>query len=253
MFQDLRRAKILELLRENGSTRVRELSKLFDVTEPTIRQDLETLEKTGAIKRQHGGAYINNYSTFAAQLSLEHREHMNEKRAIGEKAASFVKSGDNIIIDSGSTLTEMARFLGNRKNLSIVTTALNITLLLAEEPSNNIILTGGEFKAPTLSLTGNKAAAIFENLYVEKLFLATGGFSLQAGLTYPGFSDLHLKRAMIDSAKTVYLLVDSSKLEKVLFASLGSQSKIDFLLTDKNADPEYIKQIEDIGIKVLVC
>lgn len=253
MFQDLRREKILELLRENGSCRVQDLSKLFDVTEPTIRQDLEALEKTGAITRQHGGAFINNYSSFAAKLSLEHTEHMAEKKRIGQKAAEFVKSGDSIILDSGSTITEMAHFLGDRKNLKLVTTAINVTLLLAEEPSNQLILTGGEFKAPTLSLTGDRAATIFENLYVEKLFLATGGFSLEAGLTYPGFSDLRLKHAMIESAKTVFLLADSSKLEKVLFASLGCQEKIDYLITDSGIGSEYVEQLEKLGIEAIIC
>ncbi len=253
MFQDLRREKILELLRENGSCRVQDLSKQFNVTEPTIRQDLEALEKTGAITRQHGGAFLNNYSSFAAQMQLEHSEHMQEKRRIAEKAAEFVKSGDSIILDSGSTLTEMSKFLVGRKNLNIVTTSLNITLVLGEEPSNHIMLTGGEFKAPTLSVTGDRAAALFENLYVEKLFLATGGFSLQAGLTYPGFSDLELKRAMVKSAQTIYLLADSSKLEKVLFASLGCQDKIDYLITDSNVDPAYIVQVEQLGIKTIVC
>ncbi len=125
--------------------------------------------------------------------------------------------------------------------------------MLGAEPTNNILLTGGEFKAPTLSLTGDKAARMFENLYVEKLFLATGGFSLEAGLTYPGFSDLVLKKAMIDSARTVYLLADSSKLEKVLFASLGCQDKIDYLITDSRVEQSYVEAVERLGIKVLVC
>lgn len=252
MFLELRREKILELLRENGSCRVQELSKIFKVSEPTIRQDLEALEKTGEITRQHGGAFINSYATYATHLSLEHREHMDEKKRIGKKAAEFVKTGDSLILDSGSTLTEMAHCLTNRKNLNIVTTALNITLLLGQEPSNNIILSGGEFKAPTLSVTGDKAVHIFENLYVEKLFLATGGFSLKAGLTYPGFSDIPLKNAMIDSAKTVFLLADSSKLEKVFFASLGRQDKINYLITDSNIQDSYVRELEQLGIKVII-
>jgi DeoR/GlpR family transcriptional regulator of sugar metabolism len=88
---------------------------------------------------------------------------------------------------------------------------------------------------------------------VEKLFLAAGGFSLAAGLTYPSFTDLPLKRAMINSAKTVYLLVDSSKLEKVLFASLGCQDKINYLITDSGITKEYINQLADINIKTIVA
>jgi len=253
MFQEQRREKILELIRENGSCRVQELSRTFKVTEPTIRQDLEALEATGAITKQHGGAFLNNYSSFAGSMHLEHVEHMQEKQRIGRKASEFIKSADSLILDSGSTLTEMSKYLVDRKNLNIVTTSLNITLMLGAEPTNNILLTGGEFKAPTLSLTGDKAARMFENLYVEKLFLATGGFSLEAGLTYPGFSDLVLKKAMIDSARTVYLLADSSKLEKVLFASLGCQDKIDYLITDSRVEQSYVEAVERLGIKVLVC
>jgi DeoR/GlpR family transcriptional regulator of sugar metabolism len=253
MFQEQRREKILELLRENGSCRVQELSELFKVSEPTIRQDLEALEKSHSITRQHGGAYINDFASFTDSLKLEHREHMEEKRRIAYKAAEFIKSSDNIILDSGSTLTELARCITDRKNLNIITPALNITLMLGAEPTNHIILAGGELKPPTLSVTGEKAALMFKDLYVEKLFLATGGFSLTAGLTYPGISDLPLKEAMINSAHTIYLLADSSKLEKIYFASLKSQKKINYLFTDDKIEAPYIRSLNDLGIEVIVC
>lgn len=243
----------MELLRENGSCRVQELSDLFKVSEPTIRGDLEVLEKNHAIKRQHGGAFISDFASFTDGLKLEHTEHMEEKRRIGLRAAEFIKSGDNIILDSGSTLTELARCIVDRKNLNIITTALNITLMLGTEPTNHIMLTGGELKPPTLSLTGEKAALIFKDIYIEKLFLATGGFSLTAGLTYPGISDLSLKEAMINSAHTIYLLADSSKLEKIYFASLKSQKKINYLFTDDKVEASYIRSLNDLGIEVIVC
>ena len=253
MFPEQRREKILELLRENGSCRVQELKSIFQVSEPTIRQDLETMEQAGLIVRQHGGAFLSNYSSFASRIQLERHTNMELKTLISAKAAEFVSSGDSIILDSGTTVTEMIKFLANKTDLKIVTPAINITLTLGKEPTNTILMTGGEFKAPTLSLTGEKASYIFNDLYVEKLFLAAGGFSLAAGLTYPSFTDLPLKRAMINSAKTVYLLVDSSKLEKVLFASLGCQDKIDYLITDSGITQEYINQLADINIKTIVA
>jgi DeoR/GlpR family transcriptional regulator of sugar metabolism len=252
MFQEQRREKILALLRENGSCRVQELSALFKVSEPTIRQDLETLEKTHSITRQHGGAFIADFSSFTDKLTLEHTEHMEEKRRIGAKAAEFIKSGDSIILDSGSTLTELAKRIVDRKNLNIITSAINITLILGAEPTNHIMLTGGELKAPTLSVTGEKASAIFKDIYVEKLFLATGGFSLTAGLTYPGISDIPLKQAMINSAKTVFLLADSSKLEKIYFASLNCLKNIHYLITDENIPGDYVKKLKALGITVIV-
>ena len=253
MFPEQRREKIIELLRENGSCRVQELKSVFQVSEPTIRQDLEALEQSGLITRQHGGAFLSNYSSFASGIQLARHINMELKTLIGAKAAEFVNSGDSIILDSGTTVAEMIKYLSSKKNLKIVTPAINITLALGEEPSNTILMTGGEFKAPTLSLTGENASLIFKDLYVEKLFLAAGGFSLRAGLTYPGFTDLPLKRAMINSARTVYLLVDSSKLEKVLFASLGCQDKIDFLITDAGITKEYIDQLANIDIKTIIA
>jgi len=253
MFPEQRREKIIELLRENGSCRVQELKNVFQVSEPTIRQDLEIMEQSGLIVRQHGGAFLSDYSSFASRIQLARHINMENKNFISAKAAEFVNSGDSVILDSGTTISEMIKYLANKNNLKIVTPALNITLALGREPTNTILMTGGEFKAPTLSLTGEKASLIFKDLYVEKLFLAAGGFSLAAGLTYPGFTDLPLKRAMIDSAKTVYLLVDSSKLEKVLFASLGCQDKIDYLITDAGITQEYIDQLANINIKAIVA
>jgi DeoR/GlpR family transcriptional regulator of sugar metabolism len=252
MFQEQRREKILALLRENGSCRVQELSALFKVSEPTIRLDLETLEKTHSITRQHGGAFIADFPSFTGKLTLEHTEHMEEKRKIGAKAAEFIKSGDNIILDSGTTLTELAKYIVDRKDLNIITSAINITLILGAEPTNHILLTGGELKAPTLSMTGEKAAAIFKDIYVEKLFLATGGFSLTAGLTYPGISDIPLKQAMINSAKTVFLLADSSKMEKIYFASLNCLQKIHYLITDDKISSDYVKKLKALGVTVIM-
>jgi DeoR/GlpR family transcriptional regulator of sugar metabolism len=253
MFPEQRREKIIELLRENGSCRVHKLKKIFQVSEPTIRQDLEAMEQAGLIIRQHGGAFISNYASFATDIQLERHTHMDLKELISARAAEFIASGDSVILDSGTTVTEMIKYLTNRKDLKIVTPAINITLALGKEPTNTIIMTGGEFKAPTLSLTGEKSVHIFNDLYVEKLFLAAGGFSLEAGLTYPSFTDLPLKRAMIDSAKTVYLLVDSSKLEKVLFASLGCLDKIDYLITDNGITDDYIKKLAEKNIETIVC
>jgi DeoR/GlpR family transcriptional regulator of sugar metabolism len=253
MFPEQRREKILELLRENGSCRVQELKKIFRVSEPTIRQDLAAMERAGFIIRQHGGAFLSNYASFAAGIELERRINMDRKALIGAGAAEFVNSGDSIILDSGTTVTEMIKHLLTKKNLNVVTPAINITLALGKEPTNTIIMTGGEFKAPTLSLTGEKSVSIFNDLYVGKLFLAAGGFSLTAGLTYPSFVDIPLKRAMINSAKTVYLLVDSSKLEKILFASLGCLDKIDFIITDSGITRDYVKDLADMDIKAVIC
>lgn len=227
-----RREKILELLREDGSAKVIQLAKLFKVSEVTIRQDLEKMEIDELIIREHGGAYLKNVETQVRSFSLMNQENLDKKELIGRKAAELIENGDVIILDSGSTTTEIAKNLKGRKNLTVITNALNIALMLGSEPGIEVMMTGGEFKPPTLSLTGQKAADFLKDINVSKLFLATAGISLKAGLTYPSISDLVVKKAMIDAAETVYLVADSSKIRKPSFASLGALSLIDYIITD---------------------
>jgi len=251
MLATHRRDKILELLQEDGSAKVLDLAKLFKVTEVTIRQDLEKLDKDGLIIREHGGAYLKNIKDQVQTFSLTHQEHLDKKERIAAKCLEFIESGDTIILDSGSTTTEVAKKLRGMKSLTVITNALNIALMLGAEPGIEVIVTGGEFKPPTLSLTGQKAADFFKGLHVQKLFLATAGISLKAGLTYPSISDLVVKKAMIEAAETTYLVADSTKIGKAAFASLGALSLIDYII---NTHHQYAKTnaviIHDLAQKV---
>ena len=169
------------------------------------------------------------------------------------KALEYINDGDIIILDSGSTTTEIAKLITNFKNLTVITNSLNIALILGEIPEINLVVTGGEFKAPTLSLTGQKAADFFTGLNVDKLFLATAGITLKSGLTYPSISDIVVKRAMIDSANEVYLVADSSKVGKSSFASLGALSLIDFLITDPDISEEDSIMLRNNDIKIIIA
>ncbi|MDP4275998.1 MAG: DeoR/GlpR family DNA-binding transcription regulator [Bacteroidota bacterium] len=248
MLPNQRREKILELIREDGHAKVLDLSRIFKVTEVTIRQDLDQLEKDDYVVREHGGAYLKDIDLNVRNFSLQNQEkHHAEKMMIARKAVEFIEEGDMIILDSGSTTTEIAKLLVGYRNLTVITNALNIALILGAQAGINVIVTGGEFKAPTLSLTGQKAADFFHNLHVDKLFLATAGLALKSGLTYPGISDICVKRAMIESASMTYLVADSSKIGKNSFASLGALSLINYLITDsgiRNEDIEWLKSYE---------
>ena len=200
LLAEPRRMKILDWLQEEGSARVRDLSAAFGVSEATIRQDLEKLESDGHINRQHGGAFLRAMPRQVETLSLQHMENIDKKRKIGVKAASLVGEGETIILDAGSTTTEIAHNLIGRSSLTVITNALNIALMLGAVPGYAVHMPGGQFKAPTLSLSGDKAADYFEDVLAGKLFLATAGVALDTGLTYPSFADLQLKQAMIRAA-----------------------------------------------------
>lgn len=248
-----RRKRILELIQEEGSARVATLSSLFEVSEPTIRQDLEALDQAGFVTREHGGAFLRSVSRQVSELSLQHMENLDKKALIARKAAELVSPGDRIILDSGSTVTELAKCLSDTTGLVVVTNAINIALIIGANPACELMVTGGDFKAPTLSLTGEKAALFFKGLYVDKLFLATGGVSGSLELTYPGYSDLAVKKAMIDAAKEVYLLADSTKFGVASFASLGSMECVDAIVTDEGIGDDTRRQIEALGVKLIIA
>ena len=251
MALNQRRQEILNLIREDGHAKVQKLSRIFKVSEVTIRQDLETLEEMGFIQREHGGAFLKDVGSFAKTGTLLNQSHLEEKREIARKAAALVKEGDSIILDSGSTTTELARLLVGFKSLTVITNALNIAFILGENPGIELIVSGGEFKAPTLSLTGDMAAGTFKGLHVAKCFLATAGISPDMQLTYPGLSDLVVKSAMIRAADKVFLLADSSKLGESSFASLGRITLIDTLITDSRISSAQLESLQELKVDVL--
>ncbi len=254
MLPHQRREKILELLKEDGLAKVTDLARLFKVTEVTIRQDLEKLEKDDLVIREHGGAYLKNIEAQVRDFTVAHNDlNVDKKEKIAAKCLEFISRGATIILDSGSTVTEIAKKLKGFRDLTVITNALNIAMMLGTQPGIDVIMTGGEFKPPTLSLTGQKAADFFKGIHVQKLFLATAGISLRAGLTYPSISDLVVKKAMIEAAETTYLVADSTKFGKSAFASLGALSLINYIVTDNEISPEDRTHFEKNEIEILIA
>ncbi len=253
MLASQRRQRILDLIKEDGNAKVSDLSRIFRISEVTIRQDLARLEDDGLIMREHGGAFLKSLPSQVQSFSFQHNENMDKKARIGRKASEFIDDGDTIILDSGTTTTEVAKCLVDHKNLTVVTNAVNIPLIIGGQPGITVLLTAGEFKAPTLSLTGQKAAEFFQNVHVDKLFLATAGITLRAGLTYPSLSDLPVKKAMIEAANTVYLVADSSKLGVQSLASLGALSLINYLITDDGITDQDRQEFARHGIEFIIA
>ena len=252
MSMNQRRQEILNLIREDGHAKVQKLAQIFKVSDVTIRQDLEALEEMGYVQREHGGAFLKDVGNFASTGTLINESvKVVAKQELARKAVSLIREGDSIILDAGSTTTELAKLMNGMKNLNVITNALNIAYILGGNPGINLIVSGGEFKAPTLSLTGDMAAATFKGLHVDKCFLATAGISSDMQLTYPSLSDLVVKSAMIRAANKVYLLADSSKIGVSSFASLGRISLIDTLITDSKITKEQRQALLELHIDVL--
>ena len=253
LLSEPRRRRILEWIQEEGAARVRDLAQAFQVSEATIRQDLERLEGEGQITREHGGAFLNSVPAQVHAMTLQHGDNMDKKRRIGALASSLVRDGETVILDAGSTTTEIAACLTGLRNLTVITNALNIALTLGAVPGFAVHMPGGQFKAPTLSLSGDKAVDYFRNIFAGKLFLATAGVDLEAGLTYPGFADLQLKEAMIKAAAKVYLVADSSKIGKSSFTRLAALEVIHAFITDDGISDADAQAFERRGIEMLIA
>lgn len=253
LLSESRRRRILDWMQEEGSARVRDLAAAFDVSEVTIRGDLERLETEGHITREHGGAFLNSVPAQVTALALQHQDNMDKKRRIGALAAGLVQDGETLILDAGSTTTEVAQRLTARRDLTVITNALNIALTLGAVPGCAVHMPGGQFKAPTLSLSGDKAVEYFRNIFAGRLFLATAGVALDTGLTYPSFADLQLKEAMIKAAARVYLVADSTKINKSSFTRLGALDVIHAFITDDGISDADAQAFERRGIEMLIA
>lgn len=249
-----RRIKIIELLKSNGKVDVKELSDSLGVTGVTIRNDLEKLEKQNILIRARGGAIKIEQSSSNEDypLSDKQKKNLSEKREIGRKAAELIANNNTIILDSGSTVHQLAKNLKNFEDLTVITNALNVATLLADYKNINVIVPGGTLKKNSLSLFGILAEKGFKNYFCDKLFLGVDGFDLDFGISTPSPEEAHLNQIMIEISKEVIVLADSSKFERRGFAFIAPISKINIVITDKGIRPEHKIKLENMGIKVIV-
>jgi DeoR/GlpR family transcriptional regulator of sugar metabolism len=253
MLSEQRHSTILSLLDDNGLITVGELVDRFEVSEMTVRRDLDALERQGLLRRIHGGAVSARGRSYEPAFLTRKSAYLEAKQRIGQAAASLVKDGDSLTLDVGTTTVEVARHLTERRNLTILTPSLHIAYLLSEQPGIRLILTGGILRAGELSLVGALAERTFGEFFVDRLFLGVGGVDLSAGLTEFNSEDAHIKQAMLASAKEVIVVCDSSKLGEIALNAVAPLSKVHTLITDTDAAPDFVAALEKMSIQVLLA
>lgn len=251
MLNEERRQKIQEIVTEKSRVRVREVAKDFNISEVTVRKDLEILEKRGVLSRVHGGAIINESLVLDRDLTEKERIHYQEKKRIAKKAAKFIDPGDVIILDSGSTTSEISRQIKFKENIKVITNAVNIASELAA-CNFEVTLTGGFIREKSFSLVGPLAELSLQNLSADKLFLGVDGIHLEYGLTTPNLMEGRVNQLMIQIAHEVILVADSSKFGRRRMSVISKLNVLDRLITDKNIPKKYLKKIKELGIDVHV-
>ena len=253
-FTVSRRKKIIEHIKESGEVLVSRLSKEFKVSEVTIRNDLEHLERKHLLVRARGGAiHTENHVGFDERITEKNKLHSTEKAAIGKAAAALINDGDTIIIDSGTTTAEIVKHLNGIRYLNVITNALNIANLLMAHPTINVIIPGGYLRQNAMSLVGPLAENNLRNFFVDKVFLSTDGFDTKQGIFTPNIDEAHLNGIMIDITKEVILVTDSSKFKRKSLAFICGLDKIKKVVTDNSIAPDDKKRLEDAGIEVLIA
>ena len=249
-----RRTRIADLVQKHGAMRVGELADQFDVSEVTIRSDLERLEKDGQLIRDRGGAIAKPSTPLRSLLRVDQRATLNldAKRRIGSAAARLVESGDTIILDAGTTAIEAARSVADIAPLTVLTNALNVALELGANSEARVILLGGTLNREASSTVGAQAEQHVNEFVAQKLFLGAQAMDLEHGLTDTTPEIAQVKRAMIRAARRVILLVDSSKWGSSGFVKVAPLSELDTIITDSALPAEARAAIEQLGIELIL-
>jgi DeoR family transcriptional regulator, fructose operon transcriptional repressor len=259
MLRPERELKIINKLRVDKIVHLADLSSAIGVSENTIRRDLQRLQGLGILKRTHGGAVLvedskENRNSEDVDWLVRLKQSPLEKERIGRKAAGLVHDGDAIILDAGTTTMQVARHLQEKRNLTVVTNAVNIGLELARNDSITVVLTGGILRELSKSLVGPLTEEfLIGNIHVDTLFLSARAVSIAAGVTNANTIEVPIKRAMIRAARQVILVATSDKLGKQSFTQITPLETISMIVTDAGADPALLAEFEARGIKVVLA
>jgi DeoR family fructose operon transcriptional repressor len=249
MFAEERKQKILDFVRENRKATVQELCERYDVSSATIRNDLRELEGSGLLIRTHGGALVKSKAGFELGTNEKRVLYRAEKAEIAEKALALIEDGDTIILDAGTTMLELARKLGRKKNLTVVTNDLDTALVIEEVGIERVIMLGGMLRTGFHCTIGSRSREFLEELQVDKAFMGVNGFTFEKGASTPDIHHAEIKKAMVAAATRVFLLFDSSKMGRKAFARFADIDEIDGVVTDRLTADE-AAMFEDAGIDV---
>lgn len=248
-----RRRKIISLLEERNSVLVPELSRIFNITEETVRRDLEKLENEGLLKRTYGGAVISDSINTDLPLRIREVTNIEGKQAIGRKAAEYIQDGYTIMLDSSSTALQVAANLKTKKRITVITNSVKIVTELADAKECTVISTGGSLRSGAMSFVGRLAETTLGEYNVDLAVLCCKGIELDRGITESNEQEAQVKKAMVSAAEKTYLVVDYTKFNKVSFVNLLQLQRIDTVFTDRKLSQDWERRLEEIGVRLVYC
>ncbi len=255
MGSKIRQEILRDLLKYTPAVLVKDLAQKFDVSESTIRRDLDELEAIGVIRRVHGGAILEGNFIEEEPFEVRNTTQRNEKSNVGKAAATIVENNTTIFIDGGTTTPFIVHHLSYKKHLVVVTVGLNIATRLASQPSIKTILLGGELHLETQTLAGNLSIQAIETcgLTFDLAFISAVGVSAEYGATNQLLDRIVQKQKAIELSRKVAVVVDGSKIGKTALAKIIAVDDIDTLITDSSARSDKLEAIRALGQEIIVA
>ncbi|HGY9603721.1 TPA: DeoR/GlpR family DNA-binding transcription regulator [Enterobacter roggenkampii] len=250
MLTRQRKQLILEKLGAEGQVQSKALSILFDVSEDTIRRDLRELAAEGRLQRVHGGALPSSsaIAPFAERQSVK----MDAKKRVARKGAQLISSGQVVIIDGGTTTSELITFFPPDLRITVVTHSPSIALGLVDHPAIEVILIGGRLYKHSIVAVGAAAIEGIENIHADLFFMGVTGIHPDAGLTTGDFEEACIKRAFSGRAAETVVLASSEKINTASSFVIGDVSSVNTIIVEDGTDKGWIRAVSEKGVSVVL-
>ncbi len=245
-----RRSAILSKLVVEGKVLVSDLSKEFDVTEETIRRDLEKLDKDGLAHKTYGGAIKAENINLDLPFQVRKQKNVEMKQHIAYQIAQMINDGAYLMLDSSTTALCVIKHIMSRKDITIITNSIEILIELCNKPDWNIISTGGTLKDGGLSLVGYQAEKMLTGFHVDMAICSCKGLDAEVGVTDSNERDSAIKTAMFKAAKKRILAVDSTKFDRASFVKVCDLSSIDTVVTDTEPSAAWLNRFAENNVEI---
>jgi len=253
LFLEERQEQIIALLEQEGRVSVADLSKRFDLSQVTIRTDLDALAAQGLLVRTHGGAIAADRTDLELSFDVRRRLYSTQKQRIGTAAAALVEDGEAIALDASTTALAVATQIKGRHELTVITNGIFIALALLDAQSITVLMPGGFLRRDSVSLVGTEGNDFIKGFNIQKGFFGAKGLTLEEGLSDVNNAEVAVKRDLVTHAKQVIAVVDSSKWGRVGFVSFASIDQVDCVITDKGAPPDMVAVLQEAGVDVIIA
>lgn len=247
-----RRHAILDTLQKEGSCDLNDLARRFNVSSMTVRRDLKELAGNGSITVSRGLAVMNDGALQEYSMLVKHDIAVEEKKRIARACLGYIQDGDSIFLDAGTTAKELAALLArNNRSVNIMTHSLLAAQELSASHQASMIMCPGEYRAMSMAFMGPLTDDFIKKFQIDTLFLTIEGVDLAEGVSVVDVADGHSKEVLIDQAKQVVLLADSTKFGKSFFYKVAQLDKIDAIITDSGLDSTLREAFVAAGVKVI--